>query len=424
MLKKYIVPHNLIGVGCIFIAIGIPCEGFLRGFQNTGLIALLAAAALHYFRKDKNVHFPSESILFMSMFLLVVLQFVFVNDTRVQGLKTGLKLLALLYPIAFASLPPVSHKLKRITLTVFVGCTALIALLTDVDYLLHFHAYNEMISHSKPIGIVGGTNHIYFSVIMAIAILSGLHLLKQGTSVVMTSHLDWLILVATGILFISLHLLTARTGLLAFYAALLAILFRYVWITRRYRLLIGGLTLIFLVPFSAYWVVPSVHQRINNTVEDITRYFKGDYIAYYSVSERFETWKAATHIILDHPLFGVGYGDLSQFLEAQYKIDGARLERDEFLPNCHNQYIEMFATQGILGFTVLIALLILLWKKVKTLKANNYYWLGFITIISVAFLVESMLEHQVGLTLFLFFSYFIPWGVPQSLKNTVEAPLP
>ncbi|MCX6188374.1 MAG: hypothetical protein NTW54_01980, partial [Bacteroidetes bacterium] len=109
-------------------------------------------------------------------------------------------------------------------------------------------------------------------------------------------------------------------------------------------------------------------------------------------------------------------------MESQYLIDDTRLMREESLPNCHNQYIETLAAHGIIGFVVFMALLYFMSKLVRQMPSNNYLLLAFLTLFMTAFMVESLLEREAGLMLFLFFFYLIKNSAYDTERNTSVAP--
>ncbi len=429
MLKKYFTSTNFLLIGCCLIAIGIPCDGFLRALENIGLIGVFIAAALNVNKSNfkhlvKTYLSDPVNILLSALFILCIFGYLYSTDLAELNNKTGLKVLFILFPIAFSFAPTVTAKIRDLSLFIFISTTTILALLSCVNYLMHYQEYNLLISQSKPIEITGGTMHIYFSVMMAMSVFSGLFMLNDNFKIVMRNFRDKIIFACIIINLIALHILTARTGLFAFYAALVVLLLRYSILRRKFRTLIGGLSVICVFPILMYLIFPSVKNRINNTYEDLHRYFSGDYVGYYSISGRFETWKVAIHIFEDHKLFGVGAGDLQHSIDAQYKIDNTRLMREENLPNCHNQYIETLAAHGLTGVIVFIALLICLLNYVKILPRNNYIMLAFISVFMTAFMVESLFERQAGVTLFLFFLFIIKSNAYDSLKNTSVAPNP
>ncbi len=407
-------------MGCCFIAIGIPCDGFLRGFENSGLIMILFAGSINFIQGNRWPKFTRESIFLISLFLLSIFGYFYANSIHELNKKVGLKVLFLLFPIAFTYNLTINDAIKRLTILLFTTITAILAFLSCLRYFLHYQEYNILIEQSKPIEIIGGTMHIYFSVIMAIAVFLGLHLIIRGMKISLENAWDRLIFIGVIINILALHILSARTGLFAFYSALLVVLIRYSIINKRFKMLFGGLFVIFLFPTIMYIAVPSVKNRLNNTYEDLNRYFTGDYVGYFSISGRFETWKAAYHIFEDHPIFGVGAGDLQEAIEAQYKIDNTRLMREETLPNCHNQYLETLAAHGLIGFFFFITLFVLLIQRIKYLPVNNYILLAFVTIFVSALMVESLFERQAGITLFLFVFYLIKNNANSKCKIAVN----
>lgn len=422
MLQKYFNAKSFFLLGGCFLAIGIPCDGFLRGLENTGLMCLLFSAILNYKNSKLSSLYQPINFLFIGLFVLCIFGYLYTDSIQNLNNKAGLKVLFLLFPIAFSQTPSFTDRARQLFIGIFVFVTAILATLTMIDYAIHFEEYNILIQQSKPIEIIGGTMHIYFSMILALSAFLGLHLIQKNFKIILTTIFDKLLFVAIIINIIALHVLSARTGLMSFYAALVMILLRHTIITRKYKTLIGGLFAMIAFPLVMYFSVPSVKNRIDNTFDDLNRYFNNDYVGYYSISGRFETWKVAIHIFEDHPIFGVGSGDLQQDIESQYLIDGTRLMREETLPNCHNQYIETLAAHGIIGFAVFISILIFMFGMVKKLPRNNYLMLAFVSLFVVGFSVESLFEREAGITLFLFFFYLIRNNAYDSEMNTSVAP--
>ncbi len=422
MIKKYFTSSNILILGFCFLAIGIPCDGFLRGFENVGLMLILTASFLNYKEFAWKKLFEPVNVMLILLFFLCVFGYFYTDNLIELNRKSALKVLLALFPFAFSFTPIITKDFKRVTIILFLVVTASIGLLSCLGYLLHFDEYNRLIQESKPIPIVGGTMHIYFSMILALSIFLGLHLLNQNFKIVLNSWADKIILIIIILNIMMLHVLSARTGLVSFYAVIVVLLLRYSIQSRRFKTLVGGLFAMLLFPLLMYFAVPSVKNRIKNTYEDLHRYYTGDYVGHYSISGRFETWKVALHVFEDHKIFGAGYGDLERNMESQYLIDDTRLMREESLPNCHNQYIETLAAHGIIGFVVFMALLYFMTKLVRQMPCNNYLLLAFLTLFMTAFMVESLLEREAGLMLFLFFFYLIKNSAYDTERNTSVAP--
>lgn len=115
---------------------------------------------------------------------------------------------------------------------------------------------------------------------------------------------------------------------------------------------------------------------------------------------RFWIWKSALELIMNHPLTGVGNGDIRDELVKIYEREGMSLSATE-RHNAHNQFLESWTGIGIPGLLSLLAMLALpLWAGIK-----NSDWLlaGFISLCTIAFMFESMLETIAGVS---FFSVF------------------
>ncbi|MGA9853564.1 MAG: O-antigen ligase family protein [Gammaproteobacteria bacterium] len=105
---------------------------------------------------------------------------------------------------------------------------------------------------------------------------------------------------------------------------------------------------VFVSPDKTVWLVP------------LDSYF-GEYslsIANTSLGGRFEMWRSAWHLFLDHPLLGVGTG---AFQENTLQLVHARVIAPfaGIYDHPHNDYLNALSSCGIIGFTALLALLLL-----------------------------------------------------------------
>ena len=63
---------------------------------------------------------------------------------------------------------------------------------------------------------------------------------------------------------------------------------------------------------------------------------------------RLEAWKTASAAIAQHPLTGVGPGDVNIAMQAQYEAEGSVLWEENRIPP-HNQFLENMLASGIAG---------------------------------------------------------------------------
>ena len=113
---------------------------------------------------------------------------------------------------------------------------------------------------------------------------------------------------------------------------------------------------------------------------------------------RLAKWETHLEIIKTHWLFGTTAGDIKVLRKEAYKKKGfVALENRNY--NAHNEYIEIMATYGLIGFVIFISMMFF------PLLRHNYQTriVPFLFIIAVSFLTESVLYVQQGLLFFMFF---------------------
>jgi len=145
---------------------------------------------------------------------------------------------------------------------------------------------------------------------------------------------------------------SSRGGWIALIFALVPLYFYYrQGIGKKlFLILVAGITLLVM----AYLIPQSeVRQRLYDIVTDLRQYNLGDVNT--SIGARFEMWKAACMMFVEHPLLGVGYGNFQQGMAdliALGKIDPSV----QIYKHAHNEILHVFATQGIVGAVVLLLL--------------------------------------------------------------------
>jgi len=153
-----------------------------------------------------------------------------------------------------------------------------------------------------------------------------------------------------------------------------------------------------------------LHKRIYELVCEYDDYVNSRDVNGHSLTMRFYFWDAALRLIKQHPMFGVGTGDVQQELNEIYGQDDFPLEK-EWYKRPHNQFLTVFVALGIPG--ILLFLLSIIYPIIALKKhLSILYWPFFILTI-VSFMLEDTLETQAGLsfyavfnTLFLSFAYF------------------
>lgn len=311
----------------------------------------------------------------------------FLNELKI-------KLPYLLIPLSFLFFKPTSQDFRIISFF-FLMTLFIVSLFTLINYFQNYDEMNERILHSKEIPIVTKITHIYFSTMLAFGVFLAFYLYT-------TMNSRFYLWIGVFLAF-CLHLFSSRTGLVAFYISALGTAFFYIIKHKAYK--IGSfIVMSFIVfPFIAYWTMPSIKNRIQNTLEDIQLYRNGGDINHRSISMRLVAWEMAWKSFQEEPLWGCGTADIGQTLHKQYAKNHVPLKPELWLKDLHNQFLEFLVGLGLLGC------LVFLWWFFSPLFASQLplLLLQFWLIIFSAMFAESILERQFGIAFCLFWFYFL-----------------
>jgi len=103
-------------------------------------------------------------------------------------------------------------------------------------------------------------------------------------------------------------------------------------------------------------------------------------------------------LIKQHPVFGVGTGDLPQAFNDQYIKMKTNLAIQNRLRS-HDQYLSITVAFGITGLAWF--LFVMFYPGVKTRSFNNYFYVIFWIIFMLSMLTEDTIESQEGVTFYV-----------------------
>jgi len=143
--------------------------------------------------------------------------------------------------------------------------------------------------------------------------------------------------------------------------------------------------------------------------ERVSRLYRGEALPSYTELEqveiRLKLWEMAIPVIKNNPLFGVGTGDVEEAFRKDFTPSLLEQSNGVYL-NVHNEYLH---TAMRLGIPACLFLLIMLFYPLHYMltRSEHRYVLGFILIIAVSLIFESMLNRLYGVVFFsLFYSLF------------------
>ncbi len=380
---------------------------FSKALLSIAMIGFAGTALYHWYTtKDREIKELTPFLFPVIIFLITLLTGNNSEDKSVLFDFIMKKLPFLILPFAFFSVR--SHLAKRYHhyLTAFVFVVTIISLGVLGNYLMNFELLNDAISKGK--AITTPIDHTEFSIYIGFAAISSMFLCLENRSSVRYGTKTTLLYI-TIFLIIFLHVLAVRSGLAVFYATVLVVGSYYLIKNRRFKMLMGFLVLVIILPLLAVNTVPSLKKKVGYFYWDIGKYKKGEGVN-LSDSQRLYSLRAGWEIFQENPYLGVGVGDLKAECKKKY-VEYLGEPLDHYP---HNQYLFVLASMGILGF--LFYLWFLLGPLVYFRKKYDPYFMTLYGVILVSALVENTLERTFSIGFYLFFvllciSYMTrPWA--------------
>ena len=153
------------------------------------------------------------------------------------------------------------------------------------------------------------------------------------------------------------------------------------------------------------WTHPGVYARLSETLFEYSQYRRRNNPNGGSLSQRLEYTKASIYLIKQHPLFGVGTGDIPTAYQNAYEELQSPLE-PQYRHKAHNQYLSITVGFGIVGLVLFLLVLFLPYLSKRTYR--TYFYTIFLVILLISMLPEDTIESQAGVSFYaLFNSLFI-----------------
>lgn len=370
-------------------------------------------AALTVLKYTFRRFFRLRAYLAMTLLLLVpAISFFWSSNHDFWLERTRVRIPFFVLPWVFANLPDLSKYQYRSVLYILVWTVLLICIGVGMNFLLHADVILANLGMGQPVPVP--RNHIRFNLILATTILVAGWLWEQGY----VWRYAWerkVLLVTVVLLFIFIHVLSVRSGIVTLYAALLFSVFRFVVRTRRWKAGLITLVVIVVTPVLAVMSIPSLQKRLNYMVWDWQQYQRneGDN---YSDSERWVSFAAGIQLWRENPMLGVGTGDLPMEIQRVVNQRFTQYTLEPKLP--HNQFIYILAGTGLIGF--LLSMLALLWPIVSGGWRHFYLFATFQVIILISFLVEYTIETSIGVAYYLFYLFWFGKMAEVERKTTFQ----
>lgn len=143
------------------------------------------------------------------------------------------------------------------------------------------------------------------------------------------------------------------------------------------------------------------------------------------INQRFWLWKNAWNQYLDKPIFGYGLGAqksvfhykvhkdlLFESYDHQYTIAAKKLSK----LNLHNQYLQILFEFGLVGLVLFLCVIFYFLRIFY--KKRMFLGIAIILIFCVVLLTENLIDRQMGIYYFIFFSSLFLFAEPLEPKCT------
>lgn len=153
----------------------------------------------------------------------------------------------------------------------------------------------------------------------------------------------------------------------------------------------------------------NVNEQIEDYTEHVANIFGGA-----SYDERIETFAIAEEIFWQHPWIGIGPGSFGPY--ASYH---PLIVPNEGYKIVNNEYIELLAETGVLGFTAIVCLVVMLYiRSWKALRQTNNLFLKATLLALVAAFTGILVQYNTFSVLYIMHIWFTI-GLMVSIQNII-----
>jgi len=344
----------------------------------------------------KNIYKYIGSLTFLILPVFYLIHAIFLINTRYSNLSVGLfdiqvKLSLLIIPFLFINTKTYSYKniIYFFIAGVFTGSLFCIgnAIYNSGFSNMTWFFYTKLSFIHHP---------TYFAMFVSMASIFIYYELKNKISI--SLKVCYILILIWFCVFI--FLLSSKAGIIAGFSAFLILVFYDLFKGKNIFLY----SILILITASSFCFALKNNNRFASVNTALER-SKNNVSTNESSAVRLLVWSSTINILKTDWLFGVGTGDIKEELCKEYKKNDYESALKERL-NVHNQFLETFLGQGIVG---LIWILLLFFYPLKIFwKNKDLVALLFLFICAINFLFESMLNNQAGVVFFAFFySFFI-----------------
>ncbi len=400
-IRAFVLHPNFLYLGFALVVIGLY---YSRAFVSIFDVSVFTLGILNLVNRSswKEAIWNRHTIPFILIFLLYLFSAFMSEDKTTALLRLKTNNYFLLIPLGISMLQPMTKSFIRNIFFGFIVVSVLSAVFVLIQYILNFSTYSEAYKTGKTIATPLLHIRYSFFICMALVLSIGLLFERKELRPIARKSLPYL----SAFLFVFLHVLAVRTGILAFYVALF---FFFILKGQAYfkRTQMAGLALALLVLLVlAVRFVPSLKNKWQYMRHDIKMYMNdtGHYL--YSDNLRLISISNGLYLIEQNPMLGVGIGDLDIEVQKIYKSFYPDIPPELQFPPV-TQFIYSTTVFGLVG-GILFFIFIFYPLTYKDQRKNNLVILIYGATLG-SFIGDYSIELQLGKVCFTTFASLALW---------------
>lgn len=324
-------------------------------------------------------------------------------DSWLESVLNALPFVAL--PLSFTAMPLNN---KSIVKNLILGIVIIMSsgvVYTLINYFLEIKRFGWWTHHFESVPSMPH-DYIRHTIGVAISVLMVFYAIIEK-SIFNWNRIQQIILWLGAFLgFVLIHLQIAKTGLLVFYTCL-AIIFVWKLFSLKNKVikigfvLMAGCSFFLIINTNIFKQGIATLQRELRLLEQVTA---ENYITTSSYLPRIVSFSYALEAIQEHPILGVGIGDVKDEMTKKYAQKMPDLHQ-QYVLIPHNQYLYNALGLGI-PMSLLTIFMLLLGYSYKRIDVVNICAVAIGVSFMLLCLIESVLVVQMSIFIYLFFTLF------------------
>ncbi len=382
---------------------------FFLPLMNLHILPGIAVAWLLwyiFFQKNKKYYLSinlkgtkNYAFIFICCYYLIHLVSLLYSNNKGLGLAITGRITSLVVVVFLVYASDIQKKQNSISLVFhgfITGCLF-------ASFYILFNAITAEASLINSFNSLNNYHHTYFSLFLNLSIVFSLFYSKKQRN---TSFFHPFIYLATIFLCLFvIFMLRSRAGILTSMAVLITWIIYELYSKSKFYFIHYSIIVLFIAGFAGISLTKNKELSITwKKLAEVIKQKDTKKNNYYLV--RLGLWNASWEIIKDHPLVGVGCGDVKDEIKDIFRNNKNLKAPRKRKYNAHNQFLNAYVGTGIIGFLSLMGIFIS--GFIHAFRQNHKLLLAFLLLAGFNLLFESMLNRYAGIYFFsLFFSLLI-----------------